>query len=162
MNKRIKFNKSKKTNKTNNKSKHNNYVLNFNNNQKSEQKTINFPKTERDRKKSKKTKKSLNFINQKTINKVKKIMEYTNDELNNLSYELALQYDTRSYFKYYLSLLKTKHDFIFSFFTNNDYNSKIIKIDIFFIGFSINYTVNALFSTMIQCIIYIYKMVHLI
>ena len=43
------------------------------------------------------------------------------------------------------SLLKTKHDFIFSFFYNNDYNSKIIKIDLFFVGFTIYYTINALF-----------------
>jgi len=34
---------------------------------------------------------------------------------------------------------------IFSFFQNNDYNSKIIKIDLFFIGFAIYYTVNGLF-----------------
>jgi hypothetical protein len=30
-------------------------------------------------------------------------------------------------------------------FNNNDYNSKIIKIDLFFIGFTIDYIVNALF-----------------
>ena len=34
---------------------------------------------------------------------------------------------------------------IFSFFYNNDYNSKIVKIDLFFIGFIIYFTVNALF-----------------
>ena len=106
------------------------------------QKQTGLPMLESD---NKKIKKSSNFINQKTIDKVSKIMEYTNDELNILTYELALQYDNRSYCEYYLSLLKSKHNFIFSFFNNNDYNSKIIKIDIFFIGFSINYTVNALF-----------------
>ena len=41
-------------------------------------------------------------------------------------------------------MLKTKHSLIFSFFTN-DYNSRIIKIDLFFIGFVIDYTINALF-----------------
>ena len=56
-----------------------------------------------------------------------------------------LQYDKRSYCQYYISLLKTKHIFIFSFCYNKDYNSKIIKIDLFFIGFTIYYTVNALF-----------------
>ena len=45
---------------------------------------------------------------------------------------------------YYISLLKTKHNLIFTFF-NNDYNSTIIKIDLFFIGFTIDYIVNALF-----------------
>ena len=65
--------------------------------------------------------------------------------LNNLSYKLALKYDKRTYFEYYLSLIKTKHIFIFSFFYNKDYNSKIIKIDLFFMNFIMNYTINALF-----------------
>ena len=72
-------------------------------------------------------------------------MEYNDDEMNTLPYELALQYDKRTYWQYYISLLRTKHNFIFSFCYNKDYNSKIIKIDLFFIGFSIYYTVNALF-----------------
>ena len=46
-----------------------------------------------------------------------------------------------------ISLLKTQHNFISSFFNNNDYNSKIIKINLFFIGFAIEYTVNGLFYT---------------
>lgn len=46
---------------------------------------------------------------------------------------------------HYLSLIKTKHNLVFSFFRTNDYNSQIIKIDIFFLGFAIYYTVNALF-----------------
>ena len=44
-----------------------------------------------------------------------------------------------------MSLIKTKHILIFAFYYNNDYNSKIIKIDLFFISFIIYYTVNALF-----------------
>ena len=62
--------------------------------------------------------------------KIKDIMKYTDDEKNLLSYNLAKQYDDRTFCEYYISLLKTKHAFIFSFFQNNDYNSKIIKIDI--------------------------------
>ena len=42
-------------------------------------------------------------------------------------------------------MLKAKHNFINSFFNNDDYNSPIIKIDIFFISFSIYYTVSTLF-----------------
>ena len=56
-------------------------------------------------------------------------MEYNNEELN----------------EYYLSLLRTKHNLIFVFFNNKDYNSNIIKIDIFLIEFTIQYTINALF-----------------
>ena len=81
----------------------------------------------------------------KTIEKVKQIMEYNEDEINTLEFHLALLFDKRSYCQYYISLLRTKHNFIFSFCHNNDYNSKIIKIDLFFIGFTIYYTVNALF-----------------
>ena len=72
-------------------------------------------------------------------------MDYIDEEKNVLPYELAIQSDNRKYCIYYISLLKTKHIFIFSFCNNNDYNSKIIKIDLFFIGFISYYTVNALF-----------------
>ena len=72
-------------------------------------------------------------------------MEYTDIEKNELSYRLAKKYDKRNYLEFYISLIKTKHPFIFTFFFNNDYNSKIVKIDIFCISFAIYYTVNALF-----------------
>ena len=79
------------------------------------------------------------------INKSKEyINKYIDDEINGFSFDLALQYDKRTYFQYYFSLIKTQHNLI-SLFNNNDYNSRIIKIDLFIIGFSIEYTVNALF-----------------
>ena len=86
-----------------------------------------------------------NINKNKIIQKVKKILEYNDKEMNELTYEQALKYDKRNYIRYYYSLLKTKYILIFSFCTNNDYNSKIIKIDLFFIGFVVNYTINALF-----------------
>ena len=61
-----------------------------------------------------------------------------------LPYNLALYYDKRTYCNYYSSLLRTKHILIFALF-NRDYNSRIIKIDLFFIEFAIDYIVNALF-----------------
>ena len=79
------------------------------------------------------------------ISNLKKVMEYNDEELNDLPYNLAKQYDKRTYCQYYISLLKTKHNFIFSFFNNDDYNSKIIKIDLFFVVFTSNYWVNVLF-----------------
>ena len=79
---------------------------------------------------------------------------YLNDyELNNLSYDDALKYETRTYWQYYLALLKTKHLIIFTFYTNTDYNSRPLKILLFLISFALFYTVNALFfndSTMHQ------------
>ena len=72
-------------------------------------------------------------------------MKYTDEEINNLTYDLALLYDKRSYCEYYISLLKTNHILIFSFCFKNDYNSKIIKIDLFFVSFAMYYTTNAFF-----------------
>ena len=81
----------------------------------------------------------------KRIKKLKKLMAYNTDEINDLSYNLALNYDKRTFCQYYNSLLKVKHFLFFSFCDNNDYNSRIIKVDLFFIGITIDYTVNALF-----------------
>ena len=53
-------------------------------------------------------------------------MAFNDNELNDMEYKLALKYDNRTYFGYYCSLIKRKNIFIFSFFYNNDYNSKII------------------------------------
>ena len=72
-------------------------------------------------------------------------MAYNDQELNDSTYELAIKYDKRTFCEYYCSLIKTKNIFIFSFIYSGDYNSKIIKIDLFFIGFIMFFTVNALF-----------------
>ena len=87
----------------------------------------------------------LKINEQNKIKKIQKIMHYNTDEMNDLSYDLALYYDRRTFCKYYCSLLKLNHCLYNSFCNNKDYNSKIMKLDIFFIGISIDYTVNALF-----------------
>ena len=89
----------------------------------------------------------VNKLSQKEsiIQKTLQIMAYNDEELNQLSYKLALKNDNRTYCEYYNSLIKTKHNLIFSFCYNNDYNSRIIKIDLFFINFVIEFTLNALF-----------------
>jgi len=56
-----------------------------------------------------------------------------------------LKLDKRTFCEYYCSLIKIKHILIFSFYNNNDYNIRIIKIDLFFIIFILYYMVNALF-----------------
>ena len=66
-------------------------------------------------------------------------------EMNILSYKDALQYDDRNYRQYYLSLLRTKQLIIFTFYTRSDYNSRLIKINLFFSSFALYYTVKALF-----------------
>ena len=85
------------------------------------------------------------LVDEKKIEKVIKIFEANDDELNNLPYELALEIDNRSYCEYYISLLRTKHALIFTFWYKADYNSRILKIDLLFIIFASNYAVNALF-----------------
>ena len=37
-------------------------------------------------------------------------MDYTDDEINELPYNLTLQFDKRTYCQYYISLIKTKHN----------------------------------------------------
>ena len=85
------------------------------------------------------------IMDNKLINNNKYI--YTDYEINNLEYKIALIEDKRTYFEYYWSLLKSKHLFLFSFIPNNDYNSTIIKISLFFFSFALYYTINALFYT---------------
>ena len=80
------------------------------------------------------------------IRRIKEIMAYNDEEMNNLSYNLALKIDKRKYYEYYLSLIKTNHIILFSFYNiKMDYNSKIIKINLFFVGFIVELFINALF-----------------
>ena len=74
-----------------------------------------------------------------------KINANSDSELNELDYKNAIKKDIRTYFQYYLSLLRTKHLFIFSFWPSFDYNSQIIKIFLFFFEFTFSFLVNALF-----------------
>ena len=81
-------------------------------------------------------------------NILNKTSKFLNDyELNRLQYNEAIKYDKRTYIQYYWSLLKKGNLFLFSFMPNNDYNSMVIKICLFFFSFGLYYTVNALFFT---------------
>jgi len=75
---------------------------------------------------------------------IKKI-NYNDYELNSLAYNEAIKIDKRTYKEFYMSFLRTKHLFIFTFVTKNDYNSFIIKMCQFFFGFALYLTVNVLF-----------------
>ena len=72
---------------------------------------------------------------------------YNDYELFSFSYKDALIYDKRTFFEYYISLIRTKHPIIFSFIPMKDYNSILIKISLFLLFFAITYTINALFFT---------------
>jgi hypothetical protein len=77
--------------------------------------------------------------------KEEEILTYNDHELNLLKYKDALKYDHRTYWEYYLSLLRTQHILFFTFYKGNDYNIRIIKIYLFFFTFAINYSVSILF-----------------
>ena len=74
-----------------------------------------------------------------------KIDKNTDTELNDLSYEIALKIDKRTYCQYYASLVRMKHLFFYSFWPSFDYNSRMVKIYLFFFKFSLTLVVNALF-----------------
>ena len=75
---------------------------------------------------------NLNDFNEEIQNKKKvKTAEILDYEINNFFYDEALGNDKRTFFQFYLSLLKSNHILIFTF-NKNDYNSYVIKICLLF------------------------------
>ena len=64
----------------------------------------------------------------KISEQVKKIMDYNDDEINELPYDLALQYDNRTFSQYYISLLRTRHTLIFTFVIIKIITQKSLKM----------------------------------
>ena len=95
---------------------------------------------------NKKNNEEHNITSNKPNNNLKnRLIDLTDYELNLLEYKDALCIDNRTYSKYYISLIKTRHMIIFTFFSRNDYNSQIIKISFFFFSIALYFTINALF-----------------
>ena len=93
---------------------------------------------------------------EKNENDYKEIMN--EEQLNNADYDIALNKDHRGYFQLYWSLLKLKQLFIFTFYTNTDYNLRIAKIALFILFVSFYFAFTALFfNDSIMRQIYIYK-----
>ena len=120
----------------------NSSLLNKKNNVKfiNKNKNINVTLNIQNQKKKVQTKKGINIVN---TNNHKHC--YSNNELNALSYLEAIKYDKRTCCQYYISLLRKNHPISFAFFPFKDYNSKIIKLCIFFLSFAIYYAVSFLF-----------------
>ena len=91
---------------------------------------------------SKKSKKEKKYLLIKE--RFKEILAPIDAELNDFGYKKAFLLDHRSYFRFYFSLLRTKHIF-FQLFDTKDYNAISIKILLLFFNFAANYAVNALF-----------------
>ena len=84
---------------------------------------------------------SKNLMNN---NKIKNKIKYTDYEINSYSYIQAINDDKRTYLQYYISLLKTNHILIFTFCSNKDYNSFIIKFCLFVFSIVLYLVINAL------------------
>ena len=88
--------------------------------------------------KTAKTKKILDtdYINYNTLNI---------SELNNLDYKEALLIDKRTYFQYYIALIRKKQLIIFTFVPIDDYNLISLKVALFLLSFSTYIAVNIFF-----------------
>ena len=74
-----------------------------------------------------------------------KIYNQTDSELNDLDYKKALQFDYRTYSLYYISLIRTNHLLFFSFGQKFDFNSREIKVFLFFFNLGLSFATNSLF-----------------
>ena len=72
-------------------------------------------------------------------------VNYDDYELNNLDYLEAIEYDNRTFFRIYWSLLKREHLIIFTFFSWNDYNIFSIKLTRFFHAICTDMVLNVFF-----------------
>ena len=90
-----------------------------------------------------------NLNNTIEIYKKNKTITYklSDEEINSLEYNDAILIDKRTFCQYYFSLLLRKHIILFTFFSKNDYNLIHIKINIFFLSFSLFFALNVLFFT---------------
>ena len=70
---------------------------------------------------------------------------FTETELDELEYELAIIYDKRTFFQFYWSVLKQNQLIIFTFLPMNDFNLMYVKIALFINSFGLFITVNGFF-----------------
>ena len=94
----------------------------------------------------------------KNPEKVQKDLVLNDIELNGADYEIACKKDYRNYGQMYWSLLKNKQLFIFTFYTSNDHNLRVVKIALFILFISFYFAFTALFfNDNIMREIYTYK-----
>ena len=72
-------------------------------------------------------------------------INYIDYEINTFTYQEAIENDKRTFFQYYISLIKLNHILLFTFIPNNDYNSFIIKICLFAFSLVSHIVINTLF-----------------
>ena len=79
------------------------------------------------------------------IEMLNKIYNYSDIELNDFDYKKAKLKDERAHLQYYRSLVLINHLFFYSFWPSFDYNSRLIKIYLFFFNLMLKLFINALF-----------------
>ena len=109
-------------------------------------------KTKIKNKKTSKDKKNKNnkifYSLEKLIKKLKPQEQYKyliEEEINYLPYLEAIKIDYRTFWQYYLSLLKAKQLLLFTFLDNKDYNVKSVKFSFFILSFTVYFTINTFF-----------------
>ena len=97
---------------------------------------------------------SLNNINYSNLtkqtikidnNNKSEINKLNDEELNELEYDLAKDFDKRTYCQYYIALIKKKHLILFAFWPVDDFNLVVIKISLLILAFSLYFTINGFF-----------------
>ena len=76
---------------------------------------------------------------------IKELIKQKDFEINSLDYNEAINLDHRNYLQYYICLLKYNHPIMLSFAPYMDYNSRIIKIFLFFFLVNLCHDINVLF-----------------
>ena len=90
--------------------------------------------------------KSYNELSPQEKERIKRIMQFNESEMNEFTYKEAVKFDNRTYFQYYLSLIFTKQ-MILKICLKTDYNSRIIKLFLFYLNFCLTLGVTTLFFT---------------
>ena len=85
-----------------------------------------------------------NKIKKKTKNEKLKYSEF---ELDDLEYLEAIKYDKRTFFEFFLCLVKREHIIIFTFIFCKDLNLLCIKLALFVFAVSLDFATNVLFFT---------------
>ena len=83
----------------------------------------------------------------KEVPKPERYKHFNELELNAMQYEYACEIDTRSFIRYYWSLIKKKHIIVSTFIDNEDYNIFLLKLGLFLVSFNLYFCVNCLFFT---------------
>ena len=133
--------------------------------QKQEQKQRKKQKQEKNKEKDKDKEQYEDFLSkgskpkiQKNPENIEKDLVLNDIELNGADYDIATQNDYRTYGQCYWSLLKNKQIFIFTFYTSNDHNLRVVKIALFILFISFYFAFTALFfNDKIMREIYTYK-----